>query len=405
MKKIYTLVLAIVVAITANAQVSVNMKSEKQNQQLPFKGIEKANSRSASGEGWVSIADYDATYWAQEQLNPGSAFYFQSDSMGLVSYSSGYGHPFMFSTGQTFDFNSPFFDEVSGEGDISFNRTPSLNIDSIYIQTMYFRDANTPAGTKDTVIVGIYTADSVIGYHFTSYANSCFWGLDHNTNTLVQDNAIAIYKFPIGDDEVSQPAEEEGYYYYTNLFFPIPVNNITNKGIHVAYTFKRGYEVAMEDTLPTTFTLYTYASYDPDYALPNDAEMRCINQSHGDYILAFSDGEIADFYYPGFALSSPAHYPRMAVKFSCSECEIVNVPEIEKTNMTVYPNPATNNFTVNLGNDEKANIQLFNLVGQMVYNETITGSAKVNVANLHSGVYMLKVNQNGKVYTTKVVVK
>jgi hypothetical protein len=37
--------------------------------------------------------------------------------------------------------------------------------------------------------------------------------------------------------------------------------------------------------------------------------------------------------------------------------------------------------------------------------ETITGTAQVNVANLNSGVYMLKINQNGKSYTTKVIVK
>ena len=73
--------------------------------------------------------------------------------------------------------------------------------------------------------------------------------------------------------------------------------------------------------------------------------------------------------------------------------------------LTVYPNPATNHFTVNTGNDEKASIQLFNIVGQQVYSETFTGSTTVSVANLHSGVYMLKVNQNGKVNTTKVVVK
>jgi len=80
-------------------------------------------------------------------------------------------------------------------------------------------------------------------------------------------------------------------------------------------------------------------------------------------------------------------------------------PKLKKTNLTVYPNPATNNFTVNTGNDEKATIQLFNIVGQQVYSETFTGSTNVSVANLHSGVYMLKVNQNGKVNTTKVVVK
>ena len=112
-----------------------------------------------------------------------------------------------------------------------------------------------------------------------------------------------------------------------------------------------------------------------------------------------------DHFYPAPIWNKAVQYPYILTKVSCNDCEIVNVPELEKNNPTVYPNPATNNFTVNLGNDEKANIELFNIVGQMVYSETITGSAQVNVANLHSGVYMLKVNQNGKTYTTKVVVK
>ena len=97
--------------------------------------------------------------------------------------------------------------------------------------------------------------------------------------------------------------------------------------------------------------------------------------------------------------------PWISLLVSCDNCETVDVPELEKKNLTVYPNPATNHFTVNTGNDEKASIQLFNIVGQQVYSETFTGSTTVNVANLHSGVYMLKVNQNGKVNTTKVVVK
>ena len=409
MKKFYVLLVAVLVAVTANAQVSVRNLGNRENAQLPFKCIQKDNAKGAPAEGWVYYSEYDAAYWGVDELTPGGAYYFGMDSVGLVEYSDGYGRIFMHSAGQTYDFNSDYFDAASAEGDISFLNTSSLNIDSVYIQCMYHRDGNVPAGSKDTIIVGVYTDVDANGYQFTGYPNTCFWGLDCNANTGVQAGAH-VYKFPIGDDEVSQPAEEEGYYYFTNLYFPIGLTNVTDKAIHVAYAFKRGYQVGMNDTLPTVMSLYTWKNCDENYFILMDNEARCNNRSHGDYILTFSDGETCDYYYPGFALGSNAststsHHPRMAVKFSCSNCEIVNVPEIEKNNMTVYPNPATNHFTVNTGNDEKASIQLFNIVGQQVYSETFTGSTTVNVANLHSGVYMLKVNQNGKVNTTKVVVK
>ena len=410
MKKVYALLAVMMFASFSFAQVAKMDMGSNQNRQLPFKGIMKAgDAKPAASEGWVYYSEYDAAYWAADDLTSGGAYYFQSDSLGLQSYSDGYGHPFMYSAGQTFDFTSSFFDEASAEGDISFMGSPSLNIDSIYIQTMYFRDGVLPAGSKDTIVVGVLVADEMNVAEYTSYSNTCFWDIDYNPTTGVQANAT-IYKFPIGDDEVSEPVpDQEGYYYYSNLYFPIGMTNVTGKAIHVAYAYKRGYEVSLNDTLPTSFTLYTWKSCDDDYFITIDNPLRCYNKSHGGYVLSFTNGDV-DYYYPGFALgsdaeSSSSHFPRMAVKFSCDNCEIVNVPELEKTNPTVYPNPATNNFTVNLGNDEKANIQLFNIVGQQVYSETITGSAQVNVANLHSGVYMLKVNQNGKVYTTKVVVK
>jgi len=99
------------------------------------------------------------------------------------------------------------------------------------------------------------------------------------------------------------------------------------------------------------------------------------------------------------------HYPQMFLKLACNDCVYVGVDEMEKENISVYPNPATNKFTVNLAGSEKANIEMFNLVGQKVYNSTATEKAEVNVSGFRPGIYMLKVSQNGKVYTSKVVVK
>ena len=89
----------------------------------------------------------------------------------------------------------------------------------------------------------------------------------------------------------------------------------------------------------------------------------------------------------------------MGVHVVCEDCPIVNIDDPEQKEVTVYPNPASNNIQVNF--DGEANIQLFNLVGQMVYNTTATDNVTINVANLRSGVYMLKVNDK----TTKVVVR
>jgi hypothetical protein len=184
------------------------------------------------------------------------------------------------------------------------------------------------------------------------------------------------------------------------------VTNVTTKRWNVAYTFISGENPALNDTLHSSFSLYTFKSNDPDGYTPQSGNPNiCENESHGGMVRSFNNGDV-DYYYPMFFFENYNYPENLGVKISCTNCEIVNVPEIDKKNPTIYPNPATNNFTVNLGdNNEKAFIQLFNIVGQQVYSETITGTTNVNVANLNSGVYMLKINQNGKVYTTKVVVK
>ena len=75
------------------------------------------------------------------------------------------------------------------------------------------------------------------------------------------------------------------------------------------------------------------------------------------------------------------------------------IEDPEEQTINVYPNPASSNLKVNF--EGEANIQLFNLVGQMVYSTTATDNATINVSNLRSGVYMLKVNDK----TVKVVVR
>lgn len=405
MKKLYTVLVALLIAATANAQVIKMDASNMQNHQLPGKGILKANHRNAPAEGWIFYQDYLESYFGTECESSQYALLLKNDSLGLYGYSDGYGHIHTYSVSQTYDLESSFFDYASMSGDLSLVGTTSLNVDSFCVVSMYLRDENMPASVYDTLVVGFVADDDLTVYHYNSYPeSSCFINLDFDPATGVQQNA-QIFKLPLGPDDVAEPSETPGSYYLKEYLIPANITNVTAKKWNIAYTFKSGMNYAMNDTIHSSFRVYFYLSNDNDGYSPESQNPNiCDNMSHGGIVMTFSNGDV-DYFYPMFWFDDINYVSYLGMKVSCTDCAIVNVPELEKNNPTVYPNPATNNFTVDLGNDEKADIQLFNIVGQMVYSETITGTAQVNVANLHSGVYMLKVNQNGKTYTTKVVVK
>lgn len=77
----------------------------------------------------------------------------------------------------------------------------------------------------------------------------------------------------------------------------------------------------------------------------------------------------------------------------------------EIPNFSVYPNPITNgrlNITT-LENSVKS-IQIFDILGKQVFSRDII-DPQVNLSNLKSGIYILKVTENNKTATRKLVVK
>ncbi|MGV6829216.1 MAG: T9SS type A sorting domain-containing protein [Flavobacteriales bacterium] len=68
-----------------------------------------------------------------------------------------------------------------------------------------------------------------------------------------------------------------------------------------------------------------------------------------------------------------------------------------------YPNPA--NETINLNAQENIeSVSIFNILGQEVVSQTINAtSSQINVSNLATGTYIMKVNVNGETGTYKVV--
>ncbi|MDX1278745.1 T9SS type A sorting domain-containing protein, partial [Oceanihabitans sediminis] len=60
--------------------------------------------------------------------------------------------------------------------------------------------------------------------------------------------------------------------------------------------------------------------------------------------------------------------------------------------------------TITSTSQDAMNVQVFDILGKQVKNETLTNNT-LNVSNLKSGVYIVKITQNNASTTKKLVIK
>lgn len=83
---------------------------------------------------------------------------------------------------------------------------------------------------------------------------------------------------------------------------------------------------------------------------------------------------------------------------------ILGLGDNNQNEFSVYPNPAKGyvNISSNVSGDK--NIAIYNVLGKQVIN-TVISSERLNISNLNSGVYIMKISQNGVSSTKKLVVR
>src|SRR5690606_38940383 len=103
-----------------------------------------------------------------------------------------------------------------------------------------------------------------------------------------------------------------------------------------------------------------------------------------------------------FTASEPA--PRnMATALNV--CNNASIKDNNIAGLSIYPNPATGSvLNVTSHNNIEKSVAIFDVLGKQVINtKTVNGS--VNIADLNAGVYIVKVTEEGKTATRKLVVK
>jgi endonuclease I len=69
---------------------------------------------------------------------------------------------------------------------------------------------------------------------------------------------------------------------------------------------------------------------------------------------------------------------------------------------TVYPNPSFGNFTIDFNDNGAFTVEAYTLIGQKVLEKNANNTIEIN--HLSSGIYLIKVNQDSKSVTKKVII-
>ena len=82
----------------------------------------------------------------------------------------------------------------------------------------------------------------------------------------------------------------------------------------------------------------------------------------------------------------------------------INLGSIE--GFAIYPNPVSNGeFSIRTRNGVSKSVQIFDMLGKQVYSKEVQVNENVKVYNLNTGIYILKVQEEGRLATRKLVVQ
>ncbi|WP_179008143.1 endonuclease [Winogradskyella forsetii] len=77
--------------------------------------------------------------------------------------------------------------------------------------------------------------------------------------------------------------------------------------------------------------------------------------------------------------------------------------EFNTSNVKLHPNPVKNNLTIDLGPNIDTSIEIYDLLGKRVLKNTIHKTSALNLQNLKSGIYIVKIKQGNSTITKKLI--
>ncbi|MFP4844878.1 T9SS type A sorting domain-containing protein [Winogradskyella sp. PE311] len=85
--------------------------------------------------------------------------------------------------------------------------------------------------------------------------------------------------------------------------------------------------------------------------------------------------------------------------------DVLSTDNFNSNSFSLYPNPTNTGFVnINSTNNETMGVQVFDILGKQVKNENLINN-RLNVSDLNTGIYIVKITQNNASITKKLVIK
>lgn len=98
--------------------------------------------------------------------------------------------------------------------------------------------------------------------------------------------------------------------------------------------------------------------------------------------------------------------PMVATPGLPNTTQTLPVEKNEIENFKIYPNPVFNgNFNITSDSKSSKQVEIYSIVGQLVYTKSVQAKETINVSNLDSGIYLLHVEEDEKIATLKLLIK
>ena len=94
--------------------------------------------------------------------------------------------------------------------------------------------------------------------------------------------------------------------------------------------------------------------------------------------------------------------------FTAADCSLLETNDFESNKLQLYPNPATNDLNIKLqDNTTNYKVAIYNTLGSMVFesnNQLSDNNNSINVSQLNSGIYFVKITDNeNKIYQKRLI--
>jgi len=87
------------------------------------------------------------------------------------------------------------------------------------------------------------------------------------------------------------------------------------------------------------------------------------------------------------------------------DSSVLSVVKNEIENFALYPNPVSNgSLFMNSKNSNDKQVAIYTLTGKQVYSKKVIPKETMNISNLTKGIYLVKITEEGKIATRKLVV-